>query len=151
MFKLCDRQGYTYNMSMYTGKGDYTMSLATDVVLTLTAPYLQSGRTICTDNYYTNLPLAEQLLHANTHLVGTMRQNRKGIPKEVCNARLKKGEVIARENSLGVVIMKWRDKRDVLLSTHTSWKRVRRRIGMARRLVSRRLSSITINPSKASM
>jgi len=34
------------------------VSLATDIVLTLCAPYLHAGQTIVTDNYYTSLPLA---------------------------------------------------------------------------------------------
>jgi len=72
-------------------------------------------------NFYTSLPLANNLLQADTHLVGTLRANRKGIPKEITTARLKRGEVFGRENESGIVIMKWRDKRDVLvLSTrHT--------------------------------
>jgi len=50
-----------------------------------------------------------------------LRANRRGIPKEITTARLKRGEVVGRENESGIVIMKWRDKRDVLvLSTrHT--------------------------------
>lgn len=112
LFKLCDEKGYTYNISVYTGKGDGN---PTGVVMNLTEPYLGCGRTVCTDNYYTSIPLAQFLLEHKTHLVGTLRTSRKGLPSEVCGARLKKGETVARENDMGMVVMKWKDKRDVLM------------------------------------
>ena len=45
---------------------------------------------------------------------GTLRNNRKGIPPEISNKKLKKGEVIGKECN-GVKIMKWCDKRAVLM------------------------------------
>lgn len=54
-------------------------------------------------------------------MVGTLRPNRKDNPNEVVTAKLRRGEVIAQENSKGITIMKWKDKRDVLvLSTKHS-------------------------------
>ncbi|CAG4952247.1 unnamed protein product [Colias eurytheme] len=56
-----------------------------------------------------------------THLVGTIRKNRRNLPKKVVSTKLKKGEFIARESRDGITAMKWRDKRDVLvLSTKHS-------------------------------
>jgi len=37
------------------------------------------------------------------------------LPREVCDARLQKGATVARENASGVVVLKWKDKRDVLM------------------------------------
>ncbi|CAH2017248.1 unnamed protein product [Acanthoscelides obtectus] len=93
-----------------------------NVVLTLAENLLYEGRTIYTDNYYTSVSLAHELLEKKTHLVGTLRANRKLNPKEVTEKKLKKGETIAAESTSGVVVQKWMDKRDVLtLSTkHTS-------------------------------
>lgn len=51
----------------------------------------------------------------NTHLVGTLRKNRRGNPAEVVSQKLKRGEVIARENKKGITVLKWKDKRDVLM------------------------------------
>ena len=53
----------------------------------------------------TSLPLAEQLLVAaqNTLGIGTLRSNRAGFPKEVCNARLQKGRVVL----LAVIAQEW--------------------------------------------
>lgn len=121
LFKLCCADSYTYNIEIYQGKTDHSgvNSLSKTVVLELCQDYLNEGRTIVTDNFYTSLELATDLLKKKTHLVGTIRKNRKGLPKNVVTARLKKGEIIGKENNTGIVVMKWKDQRDVLaLSTY---------------------------------
>ncbi|XP_054744498.1 uncharacterized protein LOC129248912 [Anastrepha obliqua] len=58
------------------------------------------------------------MLDQKTHVVGTLRANKKHFPKEVMIAPIKKGEVVAREDPNGIVVLKWKDKRDVrMLST----------------------------------
>ena len=80
--------------------------------------FLNKGRTLYLDNFYTSVPLAYRLLELKTHTVGTLRQNRKYIPQEIQQAKLKKGEIIAKESPEGVTIIKWKDQRDVrMLST----------------------------------
>lgn len=122
LYKLCLDKGYTYNVQVYCGQ-DKTDELPASkkVVLSLSDTLLEKGRTIYTDNFYTSLSLAHKLLSKNTHLVGTLRANRKLNPKHVIDKKLKVGETIASESNTGVVVQKWKDKRDVLtLSTkHT--------------------------------
>ena len=48
-----------------------------------------------TDNWYTSLPLYKYLHQHGTLACGTIRSNQKGLPKQVKNAKLKKGEVMA--------------------------------------------------------
>jgi Transposase IS4 len=115
VFKLCDKNGYTFNAAIYTGKTDAKLSVPTTVVLRLSQPYLNAGRTLVTDNYFTSIELANKLLDMQSHLVGTLRVNRRGLPRTVTTASLKKGEVRAAENRAGIVIQKWKDKRDVLI------------------------------------
>lgn len=43
----------------------------------------------------------------------TLRSTKKGIPCEVENRKLKRGEKISLQNSDGVIVMKWKDKRDL--------------------------------------
>lgn len=43
----------------------------------------------------------------------TLRSTKKGIPSEVKNRKLKRGEKISLQNSDGVIVMKWKDKRDL--------------------------------------
>ncbi|KAJ8931121.1 hypothetical protein NQ314_016002 [Rhamnusium bicolor] len=81
--------------------------------MSLMTPYLGHGRILCTDNFYTSVPLIEELSDQKTYFVGTYRKNRKVFPKEVTTAKLKRGECKSLERSKGVVALKWRDKRDV--------------------------------------
>ncbi|KAJ8968491.1 hypothetical protein NQ314_002279 [Rhamnusium bicolor] len=95
MFKLCLEKGYTYNFSVYCGKSkDEQMSVPSKIVLDLMGNLLDSGRTVYTDNWYTSVSLATELL---------------------------KRDSVAAECKEGIVVQKWRDKREVLcLSTkHT--------------------------------
>jgi hypothetical protein len=51
-------------------------------------------------------------------LIGTIRSNRVKLP-DVTKAKLQPGQIVVKENSNGIVVAKWRDKRDVtMLSTH---------------------------------
>ncbi|CAH1963247.1 unnamed protein product [Acanthoscelides obtectus] len=120
IFKLCAGPGCTWNMKIYSGKeADQNNSILTKIVLELSEKLLDTGRMAVTDNYYTSIDLANQLLQRRTHLMGTLRANRRGNPKEVVGAKLKKGEIKAKQVEHGISILKWKDKRDVLmLSTY---------------------------------
>lgn len=85
--------------------------------------YLEMGRTLTTDNFYTSVELAETLILQKTHLQGTLRKTRKGLPSAI-KTKLKKGEIVVREKG-GIVVGKWREKRDVcFLSTKNTGERV---------------------------
>lgn len=117
LFKLCLKGGYTYHVKIYCGM-DKTdgIPVANKVVLELMDGLLNEGRTLFTDNWYTSVGLAQQLLEKKTHLVGTLRSNRKDSPKTVTAKTLKKGEIYGEEKD-GVVVAKWKDKRDILFLT----------------------------------
>lgn len=116
VYKLCLDAGFTYDLKIYCGadKSENT-SVPDSVVFYLANDLLDVGRTIYTDNFYTSVTLAHSLLERNTHLVGTLRQNRKLNPKEITTAKLRKGEIVGRESNTGVIVSKWKDKRDVLM------------------------------------
>lgn len=63
----------------------------------------------------TSIPLAFKLLDQQTHLVGTLRQNRLYYTLEINNASLKRGEMAALETERGLNVVKWHDKKDVLM------------------------------------
>ena len=121
MFKICSVESYHWGIRIYSGKsatGERETGLAQKVCLELTKDLLNEGRTLFVDNFYTSYDLAKCFLQKNTHVVGTLRANKKDIPKEVLNAKLKRGEMIAKEDVNGIVVLKWRDTRDVrILST----------------------------------
>lgn len=78
---------------------------------------LGEGRTLYMDNYYTSVELPEKLLSRRTHLVGTLRLNRKRVPKEIQKAKLRRGDMMAKQCQNKIIIGKWKDKRDVSFLT----------------------------------
>ncbi|XP_043493623.1 piggyBac transposable element-derived protein 4-like [Polistes fuscatus] len=81
----------------------------------------RQGHTLCTDNWYTSIDLANRLIEKNTHLIGTFRTNLRENPNDVIRTNLKRGELISKENNQGITVLKWKEKRDVLvLSTKHS-------------------------------
>ena len=119
LFKLCSKGGYTHKAKVYTGKEvERVGSIAEAVVLELMDGYLDQGRDLCTDNWYTSLPLANSLLARSTNLFGTIRKNRKFIPPAVKGKKLERGEQYFQQNNNGILLLKWKDKRDIfMLST----------------------------------
>ncbi|KAG5871656.1 hypothetical protein JTB14_018712 [Gonioctena quinquepunctata] len=84
------------------------------IVLHLLENLLHERITLITDNWYTSLSLAKKLLNAESHLVETIRKKRNGLPKEVVNAKLKKGEIISMENVNGItIITNWKNKENI--------------------------------------
>lgn len=121
VFKLCSIPGYTHRLMVYGGKNDESITTPTNVVMRLCEDFVDKGHTLYTDNWYTSIDLARKLLHRETHLVGTVRKNRRGLSKKVISTKLKRGHYIAEESRDGITVLKWKDKRDVLvLSTKHS-------------------------------
>jgi len=119
LFKLYISPSYTLAIKVYAGKeANAELNVGSKIVLELSEPYLDCGRTLYVDNWYTSIELAESLNDRQTHLVGTLRANRKSNPKDVTEKKLKRGEVISMRSSSNVLVLKWKDKRDLyMLST----------------------------------
>jgi len=123
-FMLCEsKSGYIHSFLIYTGKETIIDNAYKDeakglqIVMHLMKPILHLGHCLTTDNFYTSPRLADILLEHYTDTFGTMRLNKKEVPKEFKNKKLKKGEIIAYQRRK-VCIMKWKDKKDItLLST----------------------------------
>nr|CAH7718925.1 unnamed protein product [Callosobruchus chinensis] len=84
---LCDAQTrYILSGIPYLGKDETReqgVSLGTHVVLQLARPFLDKGRNITYDNFFTSLELAEKLKQRKTSLVGTLRRNKVEVPQPV--------------------------------------------------------------------
>ncbi|KIH44577.1 hypothetical protein ANCDUO_25397 [Ancylostoma duodenale] len=76
---------------------------------------LDEGRQLCTDNWYSSVPLVRKLLKRKTHLIGTLRRNRKGIPTQLKDRKLKRGQMYYQQSRSGILVLKWKDKRDLLM------------------------------------
>ncbi|CAK1585220.1 unnamed protein product [Parnassius mnemosyne] len=118
LYILTDEYGVIMKTIVYTGASDTLVGGANHsekVVLNLLSDYFKKGYSVYMDNFYNSVNLAQKLLSLKTYCTGTLRINRKNNPKEVLLRKLKRGESIAKFNSSGIGVMKWRDRRDVLM------------------------------------
>ncbi|XP_068095881.1 piggyBac transposable element-derived protein 4-like [Hyperolius riggenbachi] len=125
LYKLCESStGYTYSFRIYEGKDRLLqpegcpayMGTNGKIVVGLISPLLNKGYHLYLDNFYTSVPLFKFLFDAQTVACGTLRANRKGLPEEVVHKKLKKGEMCSLRSS-ELLVMKYKDKRDVLMLT----------------------------------
>ncbi|XP_050300132.1 piggyBac transposable element-derived protein 4-like [Anthonomus grandis grandis] len=116
LFKLCVSGGYTWDFKVYTGREKSSEFVVSEkVVMELMEGLLDRGRTLYTDNWYTSVSLAKRLIDRKTHLVGTIRANRKGNPQEVIKEKLNRGGIVARQDNDKTVVLKWKNKRNVIM------------------------------------
>jgi hypothetical protein len=113
-----DSTGMVLNSIIYSGKGHVFGHSSKDygyggsIVMDLLQPYVGKGHHLYCDNYFSSPNLALKLLQQNTFLTGTVRRNRKHMPKLA--RRMKKGEVeVYHANN--VLVEYWRDKRPVAI------------------------------------
>lgn len=111
-------------MKIYSGRsadGIRETKLAHNVCLQLAEKLFYQGRILYIDNFYTSYELAISCLNRKTYVVETLRNNKKFFPKAILHCKLRKGEMVSKEDDNGIVVLKWRDTRDLrILSTeHT--------------------------------
>lgn len=117
IYKMCSTNSYTWSYAIHAGSGTSIEGLDKPgtIVVKLCLPLPNEGRLIVADNYYTGLSLAKYLKDKKTDLCGTLRKNKKNLPKDVTAKELRRGETIARQLDAYVTVLKWHDKRDVLM------------------------------------
>lgn len=90
IWALCDAENfYCCNFEVYLGKVNDTAekNQGPRVVKTLASHWYGSGRNITTDNFFTDITLAEELLSQELTIVGTVRKTRKDLPKCLLDIR----------------------------------------------------------------
>ena len=82
---LCDvKSSYVLRPRPYVGKEDRPqVGVEEHAVLSLMEPYHKTGKNMTTDNYFTLLNTARNLLQYNITMVGTLRKNKKKILAEL--------------------------------------------------------------------
>ncbi|XP_042894239.1 piggyBac transposable element-derived protein 4-like [Penaeus japonicus] len=124
--KLCVSSGptcgYTCSFRFHTGqdRGEFPASHKAVADLMESADVLNKGYTLFVDNWYTSPTLFHWLQGRKSNACGTVRANRKWMPKDF--AKLKLNEVDVRSTPTGMMCLKWVDKKPIhVLSTmHTS-------------------------------
>lgn len=93
IYSLVDSKSFdTLNTEIYCGKqppGPYEQPNSSfHLVKRLITPISGTGRHVTCDNFFTSIPLAEDLLKTHkTTLVGTIRKNKKELPPEIVNVK----------------------------------------------------------------
>ncbi|XP_065185884.1 piggyBac transposable element-derived protein 4-like [Sycon ciliatum] len=126
IFALCESSGYMSSYIVYVGKDDATFSpelvnnlgKSGAVVARLMEPFVDKGYHLYVDNWYSSVDLARYLADKGTMVCGTIRSNRRGLPKRtVAYKGLKKGEFVFRSWN-GIIFVKLSDTKVVhFLST----------------------------------
>jgi len=98
IFWICDaKNSYPLKAEIYIGKQPnqpHAINYALNLVHRLSSPYINKGRTVTMDNFFTSCQLAEELLQKKTTIIGTIRANKPDLPKELANkTEIKKRDV----------------------------------------------------------
>lgn len=115
------KSGYIWKLIVYVGSETELLENspyghATNVIMTLMQDLLGKGYCVYADNFYCSPESALALHKHNTDIVGTVRSNRKGLPKDILKKKLNKNELTATcEKNGKMMFVKWADKRDVTL------------------------------------
>ncbi|XP_042887703.1 piggyBac transposable element-derived protein 4-like [Penaeus japonicus] len=106
--------GYTCSFRFYTGQDRGNMPASHKAVSDLmeAADVLDKGYTLYVDNWYTSPTLFHWLQGRKTNACGTVRPNRKWMPKDF--TKLKLNEVDHRSTPTGMLCLKWVDKKKTL-------------------------------------
>lgn len=112
------KSGYLFEFDIYVGRRTSTteVGLSESVVTQLTKSLSNSGCHLFFDNFYTSPALVYRLMRdSKIFSCGTVRQNRKGLPKDLkLDKELKKGEIEARYYN-GMSLVKWLDTKVVMM------------------------------------
>lgn len=122
VWSLCDcGTSYVSNMQVYLGKqGDSPEQKQGErVVKDLSVRLFGSGRNITTDNFFTSYNLAQFLLTKKLTLLGTVRKNRKEVPRELVPSKRAEYESVFAFTSDAVMVSysPKKNKTVLLLST----------------------------------
>ncbi|XP_069461272.1 piggyBac transposable element-derived protein 4-like [Ambystoma mexicanum] len=96
-FEVCDSSNsYILHVDLYAGRDKTTgceKGFVYNKVMSLlkSCDLLNKGYHLMTNNYYTSVGLAEDLLLTTTLLTGTVRVNSRGLPPEITRAKLQPG------------------------------------------------------------
>ena len=122
VYRLCASEGpaagYTCAFRVYMGADRSDLPVSTKVVLDLLheAAMLDQGYTVYLDNWYSSPTLYHMLQQRKTLAVGTVRPNRKWMPKDL--KAKQRGDVDHRSTATGMMALQWKDKKVVtMLST----------------------------------
>lgn len=123
LFVLSDCEtGYVISVLPYVGSQtelsfaelNEKVGMTGQVVLTLLEPFFDLGHKLYLDNWYVSPCLAVELHKRKVNMCGTVRPDRKGLPKKL--PQLDKGQVDVHHTEQ-MMYQRWQDKREVRMLT----------------------------------
>lgn len=111
-----DETGFVSEFQIYTGKADGKVSygLGERVVIDLTRELVGGCYHVYFDNFFTSTSLLLSLRKDNIFACGTVRQNRKNLPKkQMSDKDMERGESEYRTSITDLRWVKWKDNRTV--------------------------------------
>ena len=94
-FRCSNKTGDLYQMGMYLGKkqsSTFNLDLGEKVVLQLTTPSEKSFCIVYFDNVFNSPTLVKKLFEKSIYAIGTVRSNRKQMPKMTDDKKMKRGD-----------------------------------------------------------
>ena len=130
LYQVCESSsGYCVGFDVYDGTNGCAVysqlvgtsedaTQTTKIVVGLMARFglLGKGHNLFCDNYYMSPELADELDTHLTYICGTVRINRKEMPRVFSGLKLKAGDAIFRRRG-NLLAIKYKDKRDVHMLT----------------------------------
>ena len=119
-YMLCDSDnGYCLKFKLYTGKETASNAIQNgatyDLVMDLMRGFFGKGHVLFCDNYYSSPRLFLDLWELGVGATGTVRPNRKGIPKALKDLKLTQRGDTAVLNYGPLTLTKYLDKKPVVL------------------------------------
>ena len=122
VYQVCEScSSYTVDWQIYTGKTEAPQEHGHTyrVVMDLLEHRLRGcGYRVYVDRYYSSPKLFSDLFGLKIAATGTVMPNRRDMPQQVKNIKLKRGEQVIYSKDF-LQCMKWKDKRDIYMSTTT--------------------------------
>ena len=92
-FRCSSKSGYLYQMDIYLGRKqtpEFNLGLGEEVVLQLTKDLERLFCTAYFDNFFNSPKLIEKLFQKGIYGIGTVRANRKQMPKMIDDKQMKR-------------------------------------------------------------
>ena len=123
IYKLCDSNGYTYDLKVDLRKDRQSTaqrSMAAHAIVTeLTRKVEGRGHKLYLDSFFSSPALFDDLTKKKINCCGTVQPNRRGMPRDLesMKTKLKPGDIKVRTRGDLTAIL-WRDRKDVHMLTN---------------------------------
>ena len=124
-YMMCDAtNGYILKFHLYVGKSDDPEYVSYhgrlwDIVMELMKGRFFVGHHVFMDNFYTSPKIFAKLLNQGTDCTGTLRTNRKGVPRSIVEYRVGRGKTKTMHMKVGqaksLTLVKYHDRKVVYL------------------------------------